>query len=211
MWKWPPDAIVYLVDDEPSVREALADLLRSAGLTVHTFDQADKLLTATMATGTACAVLDVRMPGMSGLELQRRLSHVRPEVPVVFLTGHGDIPMAVQAVKAGAVQFLTKPVHDDSLLTAIRKALLVAAGRRRRVDPETPELVQRAASLSEREREVADLVVAGLRNKELAQRLGISEVTVKVHRQHLMAKMAVTSVAELARIFERLRALDDAG
>jgi FixJ family two-component response regulator len=210
MTPWHAEAIVYLVDDDERVRQALSDLLRSAGLAVQAFDSAEALPLSMPARGPACAVLDVRMPGMSGLELQRRIARVRPELAVVFLTGHGDIPMAVHAIKSGAVQFLTKPVHDEDLFTAIRQALRQSSTRLQRLDPSTDDLLKRLASLSPREREVADLVVAGQRNKQVAQLLGISEVTVKVHRQHLMAKMGAATLAELVSAFERLRALDGA-
>lgn len=211
MTPWPPDGLVDLVDDDDGVRQALGDLLRSAGLTVRLFESAEAFLAAPPAPGAACAVLDVRMPGMTGLELQRRIARDRPGLPVVFITGHGDIPMAVQAIKSGAVQFLTKPVHDEDLFTAIRQALRLSSSRLQRVDRSLSELLHRAASLSAREREVAELVVAGMRNKQVARQLGISEVTVKVHRQHLMAKMGAASLAELVSTFERLRSFDRPG
>lgn len=202
------DSVVYIVDDDHSVRHALGDLLRSAGLSVQAFDCAEALPLTTPPPGPACVVLDVRMPGMTGLELQPRIARCRPEVPVIFLTGHGDIPMAVHAIKAGAVQFLTKPVHDEDLLAAIRQALRVSSARLKRCDHSISELLRCFASLTNREREVADLVVAGMRNKEVAQQLAIGEGTVKVHRQHVMAKMGLATLAELVIAFERLRLLD---
>jgi FixJ family two-component response regulator len=205
---WPADAVVYVVDDDAGVRDALGSLLRSCGLTVVAFDSAEAFLAPAAAHALACVVLDVRMAGMSGLELQRKLSNQRPGLPIVFLTGHGDIPMAVQAIKGGAVQFLTKPVQDDTLLNALRQALRAATSQSLHIDAAVSELHRRATTLTQREREVAGLVTEGLRNKQIAQRLGIGEGTVKVHRQHVMRKMEVASVAELVRCLERLRALD---
>jgi len=209
MTPWPAESVVYVVDDDEGVRQALSDLLRSAGLAVQAFDRAEALPLSMPLPGPACAVLDVRMPHMTGLELQRHIGCERPELSIVFLTGHGDIPMAVQAIKSGAVQFLTKPVHDEDLLNAIRQGLRQSSVRLQRATHSTEALLKRVGGLSSREREVADLIVAGLRNKQVGQLLGISEVTVKVHRQHLMAKMGVTTLADLVSAFERLRALDD--
>lgn len=206
--QWPPEALVYLVDDDASVREALGSLLRACGLRVEAFDSAEAFLASAGAAVPSCLVLDVRMPGLSGLELQRKISLERPGLAIVFISGHGDIPMAVRAIKAGATQFLTKPVHDEDLLAAIRQALRAASSRMRQVDAPVSALLQRVATLTGREREVADLVVGGLRNKQIAHQLGISEVTVKVHRQRVMGKMGVSSLAELVSMFERLRALD---
>jgi FixJ family two-component response regulator len=208
MTPWPAESVVYLIDDDERVRQALSDLLRSAGLSVEAFDRAEAFPLSMLACRPACALLDVRMPGTTGLELQRCIALDRPEISIVFLTGHGDIPMAVHAIKSGAVQFLTKPVNDEELLDAIRQALRLSSTKLQRCDRSTADLLRRVASLTPREREVANLVAAGLRNKQVAQQLGISEVTVKVHRQHLMAKMGVTTLAALVSAFERLRALN---
>ena len=190
--------LVFVVDDDLSVREALVSLIRSVRLPVEAFASGDAFLDrlAQPAAGAECAVLDVRMPGMHGLDLQRRLAVRRPALPVIFITGHGDIPMTVRAMKAGAVEFLPKPFREQDLLDAISQAL--ARSRLLQQAQGAAAAVQaRHATLSAREREVLALLVQGLRNKQTADRLGISEVTVKVHRHNLMDKMQAPSLQAL--------------
>lgn len=194
---------VFVVDDDPSVRGALARLLRSAGWSVEAFASAEEFLARLPYSGTACVVLDVRMPDMTGPELHGRLAEKRHPLPVVFLTGHGDVPMGVQAMKNGAVDFLLKPVDDDVLLEAIHSAIERHASQRAR-ERELRDIETRLARLSPREREVMEHVFRGRRNKQIAADLGIAEKTVKAHRGQVMQKMEVRSVAELVRILERL-------
>jgi FixJ family two-component response regulator len=194
---------VYVVDDDLSIREALSSLLRSAGHQATVFASAEDFLRFEREPGVACAIVDVRMPGMNGLELQRELAARRDDVPLIFITGHGDIPMAVHAVKAGAREFLAKPFNADQLLEAVQAALdhdRSQAGLR----AERLSLARRFASLTPRQREVVPHVAAGLLNKQIAARLGIAEVTVKVHRRDLMRKMGATSVADLLHMLHRL-------
>jgi FixJ family two-component response regulator len=195
--------IVFVVDDDASVREALARLIRSAGLRVETCASAEEFLNHPRADAPSCLVLDVRLPDLSGLDLQRRMADANSELPIVFITGHGDIPTTVRAMKAGAVEFLTKPLVEGDLLESIRRAL----ARDRAVrdhHAQVADLHARYASLTPREQEVMGWVVSGLLNKQIAGQLGISEETVKVHRGHVMRKMAAESVAELVRLSERL-------
>jgi FixJ family two-component response regulator len=194
---------VFLLDDEPGMVKALTRLLTADGLTVRGFTSAKTFLESYHADELSCLVLDVAMPELNGLELQERLTQGGILLPIVFLTGHGDIPMSVQAVKAGAVDFLTKPVNDADLLRAVRAALRVAA-EQRDVGIEMAVLRQRYASLTPREREVMAHVVAGRLNKQIAGDLGTGEQTVKVHRARVMEKMAVASLADLVRAGERL-------
>jgi FixJ family two-component response regulator len=197
-------ALVCVVDDDASVREALGSLLRVLGFRVGTFDSAEAFLAQSRPHVPTCLILDVRMPGISGLELQRQLRQRLEPIGVVFITAHGDIPMAVEAVKGGAVEFLTKPFDESQLRQAVESALRMSAdalGERE----ERSELLARLRTLTPREREIAELVVAGLRNKQVAARLGISEITVKVHRHSVMAKMGAASLAQLVAAFERLR------
>lgn len=197
--------IVYIVDDEAGMRKALSRLLRAEGLDPRGFASAREFLEAYRPEETACLVLDVAMPGLDGLELQRRLTHLGSLLPIVFVTGQGDIPMSVQAIKAGAVDFLTKPVNDADLLRAVRAALQLAATRRAEQGA-LAELAARRATLTPREREVMALVVAGKLNKQIAADLGTGEQTIKIHRGRVMAKMGVTSLADLVRAAGRLNA-----
>jgi FixJ family two-component response regulator len=197
------DGVVFIVDDDASLRESLKDLIQSVGLRVETFASAQEFLRSKCPDGPACLVLDVRLQGLSGLELQKRMAESDMEIPIIFITGHGDIPMTVQAMKAGAVEFLTKPFRDQDLLDAIQQALdLGRKAREQRANIE--ELHNRYRSLTPREREVMALVVSGLLNKQIAGELGTSEASVKVHRQHVMEKIGAGSLAELVRMADRL-------
>ena len=198
-----PAPVVFVVDDDRSIREATQSLLSSVGLRVETFGTAQEFLGAKRPDAPGCLVLDVRLPGLSGLDLQRELAAAGTPVPIVFITGHGDIPMSVQAMKAGAVEFLTKPFRDQQLLDAIQQGVERDRVERRR-RTEAGELRRRYESLTPREREVMALVVAGHLNKQAASELGTSQITVKVHRAQVMHKMAAASLADLVRMAERL-------
>lgn len=200
------NSIVFVVDDDLSVREALSSLIRSVGLSVETFASAKEFLQFQRPDVPACLVLDVRMPGLSGLELQRELAQASQGVPIVFITGHGDIPMTVRAMKAGAVDFLPKPFRDQDLLDAIAQSL-ERDGAARHQRAELAEIQARYDRLTSREREVMALIVRGMRNKQTAADLGITEVTVKVHRHNIMEKMGARSLPALIGMVERLRAL----
>jgi FixJ family two-component response regulator len=196
-------AIVFVVDDDASVREALDRLIRSAGLRVEAFASAEEFLNRPRADVPSCLVLDVRLPDLSGIDLQRRMVESNNEIPIVFITGHGDIPTTVRAMKAGAVEFLTKPLVEGDVLESIRQA--IARDRTARDHhAEAAELRTRYASLTPREKEVMEWVVSGRLNKQIAGELGISEETVKVHRGHVMRKIGADSLADLVRMSQRL-------
>ena len=197
------EPVVFVVDDDEEIRAAMRSLLASVGLRVETFATAQDFLGSRRPDAPACLVLDVRLPGLSGLDLQQELIQAGIPIPIVFISGHGDIPTSVQAIKAGAVEFLTKPVRDHQLLDAIRRAI-VDDQRERPRRAELAQLRRRYGSLTPREREVMTMVVAGLLNKQAAARIGTSEITVKIHRAHIMRKMCADSVADLVRMTERL-------
>jgi FixJ family two-component response regulator len=195
--------VVCVIDDDPAVRKALVRLLRSAGLVAEAFASAAEFLAREGDAGVGCIVLDVRMPGVDGMELQARLGAAGADLPILFLTGHGDIPMSVEAMKRGAVDFLTKPVDEDALLRAVHEAL-----RRHQADRterlETQRLRIRLESLTPREQEVLGWVITGALNKQIAGRLGIAEKTVKIHRGRVMQKLGVATLAELVQICQRV-------
>lgn len=195
--------LVFIVDDDASLRESLKNLIRSVGLRVEPFASAQEFLRSKRPDVPGCLVLDVRLQGLSGLDLQKRMADSDIEMPIIFISGHGDIPMTVQAMKAGAVEFLTKPFRDQDLLDAVQHALERDRSAREQRE-EIQKLRRRFESLTQREREVMGLVVTGLLNKQIAGELGTSETTVKIHRHQVMEKMAANSLAELVRMSDRL-------
>jgi len=197
------DAIVFVVDDDPSIREAIKSLVNLAGLRVETFGTAQEFLRNERPDLPGCVVLDVELPGLSGLDLQRELAAHGIKLPIIFITGYGDVPMSVRAMKAGALEFLTKPFRDQDLLDAIQQALERDRAARHQ-SKEIAELRKRFDALTSREREVMSLVVAGWLNKQIGFELKISEITVKIHRGRVMNKMGAQSLAELVRMTERL-------
>jgi len=199
-----PPPIVFIVDDDISVRESLELLIRHAGWQPETFESAQEFLSRPRVLAPSCLVLDVRLPGLNGLDVQKRVSAERPDMPIIFITGHGDVPMTVQAMKGGAVEFLTKPFGDDVLLSAIRQAI---ERSRAALDHEAQMGALRDcyASLTGREREVMALVASGLLNKQVGGELGISEITVKAHRGNVMRKMKAGSLADLVKMAGSLR------
>ena len=197
------DVIIAIVDDDPWARDGLEALVRSAGWQAEAFASAREFLARPGVQKPGCLVLDLQLPDLSGLDLQKRMAEIHVEIPIVFLTGHGDIPASVQAMKAGAISFLTKPVNEQELLTAIQEAI-ERDGKSRQQHAETRELQLRYESLTAREQEVMRQVVSGLLNKQIAAELKMSEFTVKFHRGHVMRKMSAESVADLVRMADHL-------
>ena len=198
-----PASVVFVVDDDPSVRRAIKVLLESVGLAVELFGSAKEFLLGRPADSPSCLVLDIRLPGVSGLDFQRQLAEAKINIPIIFISAHGDVPMTVRAMKAGAIEFLTKPFRDQDLLDAVQVALERDRARRQR-EADIARLRKRFESLTPREREVLPWVVSGLLSKQIADAIGTSEASVKVHRSQLMRKMAADSVADLVRMAEKM-------
>jgi RNA polymerase sigma factor (sigma-70 family) len=198
------ESIVFVVDDDPSVRSAIERLIGTVGLQVQLFGSAQEFLASKLPNVPSCLVLDIRLPGISGLGLQRQLVEANVQIPIIFITSHGDVPMTVRAMKAGAVEFLTKPFHDQDLLDAIHLALEKDRGRRQQ-EAELTALRERFESLSPREREVVAMVVSGMLNKQIAAQIGTAENTVKIHRSRAMEKMQANSLADLVKMIQRLQ------
>jgi FixJ family two-component response regulator len=197
------DPVVLVIDDDIAIRESLTSLFRSVSLRVEVFGSAPEFLQSRLPNAPTCLVLDIRLPGVSGLDFQLELARADIRIPIIFMTGHGDIPMTVQAMKAGAVDFLTKPFRQQEMLHAVTLAL--TADRKRRADEKAiSDLRLLYESLTPRERQVLALATAGMMNKLIAEKLGVSEITVKVHRSHVMRKMQTRSLADLARIADTL-------
>jgi RNA polymerase sigma factor (sigma-70 family) len=199
-----PESIVFVVDDDPSVRSAIERLIGTVGLQVQLFGSAQEFLASKLPNVPSCLVLDIRLRGTSGLALQRQLAEANVQIPIIFITAHSDVPMTVRAMKAGAVEFLTKPFHDQDLLDAIHLALERDRGRRQQ-EAGLAVLRERFESLSPREREVVSMVVSGMLNKQIAAQIGTAENTVKVHRSRAMEKMQANSLADLVKMIQRLQ------
>jgi RNA polymerase sigma factor (sigma-70 family) len=199
-----PESIVFVVDDDPSVRSAIERLIGTVGLQVQLFGSAQEFLASKLPNVPSCLVLDIRLRGTSGLALQRQLAEANVQIPIIFITAHSDVPMTVRAMKAGAVEFLTKPFHDQDLLDAIHLALERDRGRRQQ-EAGLAVLRERFESLSPREREVVGMVVSGMLNKQIAAQMGTAENTVKVHRSRAMEKMQANSLADLVKMIQRLQ------
>jgi RNA polymerase sigma factor (sigma-70 family) len=197
-------SIVFVIDDDPSVRSSIKFLLSTVGLQVESFDSADTLLHKKPPDVPSCLVLDVRLRGLSGIDIQRMLAARNIQIPIIFLTGHGDIPMSVRAMKAGAVEFLTKPFRDQDLLDAVRVALEQDRARREK-EVEVTDLQRRFDSLTAREQQVIDMLVSGMLNKQIASELGTAESTVKVQRSRAMEKMQAQSLVDLAKMIEKIK------
>jgi FixJ family two-component response regulator len=202
-----PQQIVFVIDDDRNVREGMRSLMESMNLACEVFATSKEFMNRKLSNETSCLILDIRLQGASGLELQAELARARIDIPIIFITGHGDVPMTVKAMKAGAVEFLTKPVREQDLLDAVRIALDTDRTRKEQ-ELKLTELRARYDSLSEREREVVALVTAGLLNKQIAGQLNLTEPTVKVHRHNLMRKMDAKSLPDLVKMTEALRLAD---